>query len=263
MDLTSIFTNNIVPTIIGAGLTLLGTGLVRIFNNKSGIGDIVKNSEAITRTSESYAELQGLSLQDIKENGVSWNDQLGGLLVMDSNKAFITISKDNGPSSAFYDLAADERLVQFEHGKAKLSDLASLYQAAKLAPSETHKERAEIAACARKARKTWATPTIGQKIVALFSKQAAHDTRAQKISDAMMLTAKIMAASPEKDINLSGACHVAVKWTDENDKSFVVVMPTNEKERAIVKQALKGDGLAPDEAISGAQIVQNIEKLHL
>lgn len=262
MDFNSLFEQTVLPALVGGGLTLAGTGLWRVFNQASGLTDIAQNTEAIMRSSQTYAELQGINVEDTKNAPIKWGDNLAGILIVDSDKAYITVNQDGTHASSAFDLSVDERLVQFEHAKENITDLNAIYETSKQ-PPVAKEDKSGAAACAKKARKTWTTPSSLQQLVSSFSDKNASDKRAEKISNAMMLTAKVLAASPESDVNLSGRCHVAIKWTDENNKSYVVVMPTNEKERDLINNTLTGKDLPQDTVNTGAQLAKNIQSLHL
>lgn len=262
LDFSSLFEQNVLPAIIGGGLTLAGAGLWRVFNQASGLTDIAQNTEAIMRSSQSYAELQGLNVEDTRKNPITWTDNLAGILIVDSDKAYITVRKNGAQASSSFDLSVDERLIQFEHAKENITDLNTIYETSKQMPV-LKEDKSGAAACAKKARKTWTTPSALQQLVSSFSDKNAGDKRAEKISNAMMFTAKVLAASSEKDVNLSGRCHVAIKWTDENDKSYVIVMPTNEKERDLINNALTGKNQPQNAAATGAQLAKSIGSLHI
>ena len=255
MDASTI-ADALVSAAAGSLITLGGIALSRVFNKASGLGDIVKNAESIIRSSEVYAEMQGLNVKTLRENPIDWGDDIDGILITDSRHAFLTLKNNGTPQTSNFDLSADSKLVQFEHAKS------AMYQLPDLLSQKTEKVDSEIASCARKARRTWTSPSGWQKLAAIFSKQNVYDSRARKISDALTFTAKVLAASPEKDINLSGTCHVAAKWTTEDGKTYVAVMPTNQKEADLVREALNSPSSLGDKTFSGNALIRRIQTLH-
>ena len=57
LDFSSLFEQNVLPAIIGGGLTLAGAGLWRVFNQASGLTDIAQNTEVARKAMRSYKVL--------------------------------------------------------------------------------------------------------------------------------------------------------------------------------------------------------------
>ena len=249
----TIFSDHVVESLatglIGAGFGAAALAATRVFNRASGAVDIGRNTENILRKSRNYAESMGLSTEKIEQSPVNWNNGLAGILVVNTEEAAVTILDGKEKKRQSFSLDIDERLVKFEHAKRDLIDLEKVYEAAgSFEPPQKYSY--EMAYCARQARKTWTKPTGWQALASIFASHSAYEERAARVDQAMMATAKILAASPEKNINLSGRCHIAAKWT-------------NRAEWDLIGRISKGQQPLDGSGFSARDLITQCMKLHL
>ena len=107
----------------------------------------------------------------------------------------------------------------------------------------------------------WVRPVFRKKFLAILGGDTKFEEQATEIREALDLTAKILAASPENNVNLSGQCYVAIKTTDEFGRVHIDVRPTLKREAGHIEKIENGSHRLPGEKFSARALHDELIKL--
>ena len=222
----------------------------------SGMADITLNSGNITRQVEDFASQTGLSLDDIRKQPLNLTN-VGSLFVANGETAAITIPGEQGPVFHSVRLDNPHGMLALIQAHRKLDDPAAIAemfdtQSDGLLPRRTIMK--EIKAD----RASWARPSPFRRMISALWDDTGND-RWAKIREPLDLTARVLAASPQSDINLSGPCHLAFKATNvKTGQADIVVCPTFRCEQRRIIAFQSGKHALPEGKLTAAALRKEI-----
>ena len=261
MDFTNILTNEAVQS---AAMTAAGAAAIYMFNRLSGTTDIGRYVGNIQRVADDYTSQVGLNPDQIKTNPLQLGT-LNSLFIANAETAAMTLVKDGQPHRQAVSLNNEAGRIALLRARGQLDHPQEIFSILSR-QIDTQTVSDELCRESRKDQRIWAQPKGLKAVWAFFAPSTAYDNRASSIRQPLDYLAKVLAASPEPSVDLSGPCHIALKVPNpENGRADIVVMPTTRQEWKLFERiqsgalALQG-GTRTAEAVRAALVLSNAPK---
>lgn len=261
MDFTNILS---IQAVQNGAMTVGGLAAAFMFNRLSGATDIGRYVGSIHRAAEDYASQVGINPDQIKTNSLRL-DYLNSLFIANAETAAVTLVKGINPKRRAVRLDNEGGRIALLQARGQLESPQEIFSTLSR-QIDTQTVSGELCRESRKDQRIWAQPKGLKAIWAFFAPSAAYDNRASGIRQTLDFLAKVLAASPERSVDLSGPCHIALKVPNpENDLADIVVMATTRQEWKLFERIQSGElalpgGIRTAEAVRAALVLSNAPK---
>ncbi len=249
MDIKStldILSNPIVTGVLGAAGT---AGLATVFNYYASRTDIDRYTAAIESDARKYATLKGMAYDKIVKAPLDV-EQLSSITIA-TTKTLMMTGKDKALKEVPLTTDIGVARLTLAHGLLDQPDALYAMLGQTIDPDITLPRglRKEI----RNDNKNWTHVTLPSKLFDLIPRgkdkdAAAPKNREDRVTQALMNTAKVLAKSSEPFAVLSDRCHLAIKWTDAQGGAHIAVMPAQNSESGVIRRLYDQMGRTPDMA---------------
>ena len=261
MEFTNILS---IQAVQNVAMTVGGLAAAYMFNRLSGTTDIGRYVGSIHRVAGSYASDIGLNSEQIRTNPLQLGS-LNSLFIADAETAAVTLVKDGQPQRQAVRLNNEAGQIALLQARGQLDRPQEIFSTLSR-QINTQTVSDELCRESRKDQRIWAQPKGLKAVWAFFAPSAAYDNRASSIRQPLDYLAKVLAASPEPSVDLSGPCHIALKVPNpENGRADIVVMPTTRQEWKLFERIQSGElalpgGTRTAEAVRAALVLSNAPK---
>ncbi len=239
----------------GAALFAAGYAATRTISNRLfGKDQLYRNAASIEGEADSYYALshlgegsQNFRLMDFQKKGFGEdlanvmleagqkNTPPASVIMECADRVYIYMG-DKKPSVRMLNLRLEKHAALWGECLDYLDNPEQVYETFGKEPGEAARHSEESRDVCDKA--------ISRNRESAWNKAASNgDTSASRVNRAMLKCAAALALSPDENYSLSGACHVAVRYTDDQGKAHILVKPTTKLERRFAKKRLGDDEL--------------------